>query len=60
MPTGFVAEIIDEEVCVRVVDSDDSALGLRAGRQELHGAASSFSAADVAALYSDAGGMVAA
>ncbi len=38
----------------------DIALGLRAGRQELHGEASSFSASDVAALYSDAGGMAAA
>ncbi len=28
MSTGFVAEIIDDEVCVRVVDSDDSAVGL--------------------------------
>lgn len=38
----------------------DIALGLRDGRQELFGAAASFSASDVAALYSHAGGMVAA
>ncbi len=28
MSTGFVAEIIDDEICVRAVDSDDPSLGL--------------------------------